>query len=196
MISHLRDSDTKALRFVFLLQWQQRGMVYKKEGNGHFSACTCLPLAMSSPFAVCVETPEQEHLGCASCQLQLGCGCVIALLVAGLSLKIFGLRPMTSVRDSAVACRWHVDSMQKKRALDFKTASSDFSPKFSNLTPFFSIKLAITQADVVHLKWDEFSSEEWMMQVEAGGAALVPLHPINTRTILAVVGPTRELWTL
>jgi len=64
------------------------------------------------------------------------------------------------------------------------------------LTPFFSIKLSITQEDVVHLEWDEFSLGEWMMQVGAGGAALVPLHPMYRRMTLAVVGSTRELWAL
>lgn len=80
--------------------------------------------------------------------------------------------------------------------LDFKTASSDFAPTSSNLTPFFSIKLSITEADVMHLEWDEFSLEERLMQVGAGGAALVPLHPTDTRMTLAVLGPTCELWAL
>ena len=64
------------------------------------------------------------------------------------------------------------------------------------MTLFFSVKLSITQADAVHLEWDEFSSEEWMIQVGAGGAALVPLHPKYMKMALAVVGPTRELWAL
>lgn len=71
-----------------------------------------------------------------------------------------------------------------------------FSPKFFNLPPFFSIRLCITQTDVMHLKWDEVSLEEWMMQAGAGGAAFVPLHPMHTRTTLAVVVPTCELWAL
>lgn len=35
-----------------------------------------------------------------------------------------------------------------------------------------------------------------MMHVGAGGAALVPLHPMYTRMTLAVVGPTHELRVL
>lgn len=60
-------------------------------------------------------------------------------------------------------------------ALDFKTTGTDFSPKSSNLTPLFSIKLSVTQADV-RLSWDGFSVAEWMMHVGAGGTALVPLY--------------------
>lgn len=36
---------------------------------------------------------------------RLGCSCVIALLVAVSSLRLFGLGPLTSVIDSVVKCR-------------------------------------------------------------------------------------------
>lgn len=65
--------------------------------------------------------------------------------------------------------------------------------KCSNLTLFFFIKLSISQADVMHLGWDEFSSE-WIMQVGAGGATLVPLGSMYMRMALAVVGPTCGMW--
>lgn len=59
-----------------------------------------------------------------------------------------------------------------------------FSPKSSNLSPFFSIKFSITQADVTDLEWAEFSLEEWIMQVGAGGVVLIPAHPMHTRMTL------------
>lgn len=59
-----------------------------------------------------------------------------------------------------------------------------FSPKSSNLNPFFSIKFSITQADVTDLEWAEFSLEEWIMQVGAGGVVLIPAHPMHTRMTL------------
>lgn len=34
------------------------------------------------------------------------------------------------------------------------------------------------------LKWAEFSLEEWIMQVGAGGVVLIPAYPMHTRMTL------------
>lgn len=72
----------------------------RRKGTGISQLALVFPHLCHHPVLCAWRSLNRSTWAVLADSFRLGCGCLIALLVAGPSLRLFGLGPMTSVRDS------------------------------------------------------------------------------------------------